>query len=139
MAPVKGGSVSVCTCCTCKCLYVRMQSLQAYGEDLRASLRAKNWIEQPSASQGCCLLIDESLQLMQCLLQMLQLLDMLGKPLLVVGVWCSGSWPAGWHMLQNDRNSFTLRAHSAQHIVTSMSLQHKMNSPGSHICPVCAQ
>ena len=74
MAPVKGGSVSVCTCCTCKCLYVRMRSLPAYGEDLRASLCARKWMEQPSASQGCCLLLDESLQLLQCLQQMLQLL-----------------------------------------------------------------
>ena len=73
MAPVKGRSVSVCTCCTVKCLYVRMRSLQAYGEDLRASLCAGKRMEQSSASQGCSLLINESLQLLQCLQPMLRL------------------------------------------------------------------
>ena len=139
MAPVKGRSVSVCTCCTSKCLYVRMRSLQAYGEDLRASLCAGRRMEQSSASQGCSLLINESLQLLQCLQPMLRLFICfvncslwlacgLREASLLDGTYC-----------RMNHHSFTLRAHSAQHIPTLMSLKHGNNRPSSRICPVCMQ
>ena len=134
MAPVKSRSVLVCTCCMCGCPYRREWPLQTFGDYFEAILCALKRIRQSSASQGCCL--TESLQLLQRLQQMLRPLDCLVK-FIVVGAWCSGSWPARWHRMQDDHISFTRRVHSAQHIDTLMSREHSNTGPSLYIHPVC--